>query len=149
MLGLSEQEDELEYDPKIRRVLCARLLRLRRDNNLTQAELSNMSGIPQPVLSLYEKKDSVRMPTVNALVKLANALNVSTDYLLGRTEDKQGAQSLISEDSLLSQLSRKDKLIVMRVAEGLLAISVQKQQAMRSSRALKAVPIPETKTPEK
>lgn len=88
------------------------------------------------------------MPTVNALVKLANALNVSTDYLLGRTEDKQGAQSLISEDSLLSQLSRKDKLIVMKVAEGLMAISVQKQQAMRNSRALKTVPLPDTKTPE-
>lgn len=75
-------------DPKIRRILCQRLLQLRHENNLTQAELSSLSAIPQPVLSLYENQGSSRSPTLYALVRLANALNVSTDYLLGRTDDK-------------------------------------------------------------
>ena len=30
-------------DPKIRRILCQRLLQLRHENNLTQAELSSLS----------------------------------------------------------------------------------------------------------
>lgn len=123
-------------DPKIRRILCQRLLQLRHENNLTQAELSSLSAIPQPVLSLYENQGSSRSPTV----RLANALNVSTDYLLGRTDDKSGARNLISEDSVISQLSRRDRQVLLRVAEGLHAASVQKQEAMKSSRTQKIVP---------
>ena len=126
-------------DPKIRRTLCQRLLQLRHENNLTQAELSSLSAIPQPVLSLYENQGSSRSPTLYALVRLANSLNVSTDYLLGRT-DKSGARSLISEDSVISQLSRRDRQVLLRVAEGLHAASVQKQEAMKSSRTQKIVP---------
>lgn len=127
-------------DPKIRRTLCQRLLQLRHENNLTQAELSSLSAIPQPVLSLYENQGSSRSPTLYALVRLANSLNVSTDYLLGRTDDKSGARSLISEDSVISQLSRRDRQVLLRVAEGLHAASVQKQEAMKSSRTQKIVP---------
>lgn len=123
-------------DPKIRRTLCQRLLQLRHENNLTQAELSSLSAIPQPVLSLYENQGSSRSPTLYALVRLANSLNVSTDYLLGRTDDKSG----ISEDSVISQLSRRDRQVLLRVAEGLHAASVQKQEAMKSSRTQKIVP---------
>ena len=101
-------------DPKIRRILCQRLLQLRHENNLTQAELSSLSAIPQPVLSLYENQGSSRSPTLYALVRLANALNVSTDYLLGRTDDKSGARNLISEDSIISQLSRRDRQVLLR-----------------------------------
>ena len=119
-------------DPKIRRILCQRLLQLRHENNLTQAELSSLSAIPQPVLSLYENQGSSRSPTLYALVRLANSL--STDYLLGRTDDKSGARNLISEDSVISQLSRRDRQVLLRVAEGLHAASVQKQEAMKSSR---------------
>lgn len=126
-------------DPKIRRTLCQRLLQLRHENNLTQAELSSLSAIPQPVLSLYENQGSSRSPTLYALVRLANSLNVSTDYLLGRTDDKSGARSLISEDSV-TQLSRRDRQVLLRVAEGLHAASVQKQEAMKSSRTQKIVP---------
>lgn len=127
-------------DPKIRRILCQRLLQLRHENNLSQAELSSLSAIPQPVLSLYENQGSSRSPTLYALVRLANSLNVSTDYLLGRTDDKSGARNLISEDSVISQLSRRDRQVLLRVAEGLHAASVQKQEAMKSSRTQKIVP---------
>ena len=126
-------------DPKIRRILCQRLLQLRHENNLTQAELSSLSAIPQPVLSLYENQGSSRSPTLYALVRLANSLNVSTDYLLGRTDDKSG-QGICLEDSVISQLSRRDRQVLLRVAEGLHAASVQKQEAMKSSRTQKIVP---------
>ena len=92
------------------------------------------------VLSLYENQGSSRSPTLYALVRLANALNVSTDYLLGRTDDKSGARNLISEDSVISQLLRRDRQVLLRVAEGLHAASVQKQEAMKSSRTQKIVP---------
>lgn len=132
-------------DPKIRNILCQRLLQLRHENNLTQAEFSGLSGVPQPVLSLYENGSSTRSPTLYALVRLANSLNVSTDYLLGRTDDKSGARNLISEDSVISKLSRRDRQVLLRVAEGLYAASVQKQEVMKNSRTQKLVPATEIK----
>ena len=47
---------------------------------------------------------------------------------------------MISEDSVISQLSRRDRQVLLRVAEGLHAASVQKQEAMKSSRTQKIVP---------
>lgn len=138
----------MSADPKVRNTLCLRLQMLRQENNLTQAELSALSGLSQPVLSLYENSQGNRSPTLYALVKLANALNVSTDYLLGRTDDKRGAKNLIPEDSVYAKLTRKDRQVLLRVAEGLLAASNQKQEAMKTSRTNKIVPAADLKSPE-
>lgn len=67
----------MENDPQVRAGLSQRLQELRLENQMTQAELARLCDIPQPVLSLYEKTDSNRMPTLYGLVKLANVLRVS------------------------------------------------------------------------
>lgn len=127
-------------DPKIRRHFVRGFYSSDTKTTLLKPSSLSLSAIPQPVLSLYENQGSSRSPTLYALVRLANSLNVSTDYLLGRTDDKSGARSLISEDSVISQLSRRDRQVLLRVAEGLHAASVQKQEAMKSSRTQKIVP---------
>ena len=53
-----------------------------RKRRLTQSQLSDATGITQAVISHYIK--GTRMPTLRNLVKIADVLNVSTDYLLGR-----------------------------------------------------------------
>ena len=68
-------------DPKIRRILCQRLLQLRHENNLTQAELSSLSAIPQPVLSLYENHGSSRSPTLYALVRQEEIVKFCSELL--------------------------------------------------------------------
>jgi transcriptional regulator with XRE-family HTH domain len=111
-----------------KRNLAVKVLKLRRERQLTQAELAELCDIPQPVLSLYEKEESTRMPTLYGIVKLANALEVSVDYLLGRTKDRQGLKKSETEEALLRNLSAKDRKILMHVAEGLLAVAKTKQQ---------------------
>ncbi len=69
------------------------------------------------MLSLYEKADSNRMPTLYGLVKLANVLRVSTDYLLGRTNERTGSASFLPEDSVLKELSVKDRQILIHIAK--------------------------------
>ena len=91
----------MENDPQVRAGLSQRLQELRLENQMTQAELARLCDIPQPVLSLYEKTDSNRMPTLYGLVKLANVLRVSTDYLLGRTNERTGSASFMPEDAVL------------------------------------------------
>lgn len=58
-----------------------RLRQLRKDKNLTQQQLASMIGVKNSVISFYEVGE--RMPSPDALRKLALALHVTTDYLLG------------------------------------------------------------------
>ncbi len=64
------------------RITKARLFR-----NLNQKELAQMANITESSLSRYENE--IREPKSSALISLAEALNVSTDYLLGITDDME------------------------------------------------------------
>ncbi len=57
-----------------------RILKLRKDRNLSQAMLAEMAGLKPPAISQYES--GVRSPNFESLVKLSNALGVPSDYLL-------------------------------------------------------------------
>jgi transcriptional regulator with XRE-family HTH domain len=65
--------------------LAERVRRQRMALGLTQTELAGQTGIPIPNLSRIEHgRQSIY---IERLVDLAGALQVSTDYLLGRTDD--------------------------------------------------------------
>ena len=62
-----------------------RLKAVREARGWTQDELSGRASLPSSVISHFET--GVRgKPSADNLVKLANALSVSVDFLLGRTE---------------------------------------------------------------
>lgn len=58
-----------------------RLKNLRKEKRLTQKQLAAMLGVRHSVISFYEVGD--RIPSVEVIIKLAAALHVSSDYLLG------------------------------------------------------------------
>ena len=58
-----------------------RLRDMREDNDLTQAQVSEVLGIDQRIYSNYEI--GKREIPVHLLIKLAQYYNVSTDFLLG------------------------------------------------------------------
>lgn len=60
--------------------LGTRLLALRQSSKLTLQELSDKTGVSRSNLSKYEK-DTVK-PTVDAIVKLCDFFDVSSDWLL-------------------------------------------------------------------
>ena len=63
----------------------SRLKELRLDKGVTQQAVSNATKISRSVLSQYE--NGIAEPTASVVVKLAQYFSVSTDYLLGRTDD--------------------------------------------------------------
>lgn len=130
---------KMDSDPQFKKNLSQKLLRLRQEKLMTQAELARVCEIPQPVLSLYENINSNRLPTLYGIVKLANALGVSTDYLLGRTSDRQGAQRVSQDDAIMKELSSKDRHILRHVAEGLLAASRAKQEVLKRKKTASGV----------
>lgn len=58
-----------------------RLKELRKQKNLTQAQLGAQIGVKNSIISFYEVGD--RIPSPEIIVKLASVLHVSSDYLLG------------------------------------------------------------------
>ena len=88
--------------------------RLRIANGMNQVEFANLLGVSKQCVSNWEN-DNV-LPSIEMLIKIADALKVKTDYLLGRekktmidvsnlTEEKIGNITLIIKD--LERLNTK------------------------------------------
>ena len=68
------------------------ILRLLRDErNLTQADIANTLEIDRTTYTKYESGKS--KPDSDMLQKIATYFNVSTDYLLGRTDERNPANT--------------------------------------------------------
>jgi len=63
-----------------------RLKELRSSKGLTQKALGELVGSSERGIQSYELE--TRKPTLDVINKLADFFNVSTDYLLGRTDCK-------------------------------------------------------------
>lgn len=62
-----------------------RLKKLRKDAGLTQVDVANKLGISQPAYASWER--GIKKPTQDNLVKIAQILNVSVDYLVGNSQE--------------------------------------------------------------
>ena len=65
-------------------VLGERLKELRLDKNISQLELSRLTGISQSAIAKWELNKTE--PTASAIIILAEFFNESSDYLLGLTD---------------------------------------------------------------
>lgn len=65
-------------------MLSERLRYLRREKKMSQAALAEAIGVAQSSITSYERDE--RKPSYEVLCLLADYFNVSTDYLLGRTD---------------------------------------------------------------
>ena len=66
-----------------------RLRQVRLERKLTQEQLGKKISVTKVSVSCYEK--GTRTPDVETLQRLADALEVSTDFLLGRCDDPETA----------------------------------------------------------
>lgn len=62
-----------------------RLKELRTAQNLSQTKLSELTGIPQNNISQWET--GLRTPNAKFVIKLAAFFNVTTDYILGVSDE--------------------------------------------------------------
>jgi transcriptional regulator with XRE-family HTH domain len=61
-----------------------RLASLRKEKKIAQGELAKAVGIHANVLGRYEREEA--KPSIDMAAKLADALGVSLDYLIGKTD---------------------------------------------------------------
>ncbi len=79
-----------------------RLRTARELRDLTQAELATRAGLQPSAISHFEA--GTRKPSFNNLRQLATALEIKTDYLLGRTDDLQSIGNTV--DAAFRDFSR-------------------------------------------
>ncbi|HDR7611428.1 TPA: helix-turn-helix transcriptional regulator [Bacillus mycoides] len=60
---------------------------LRKNSKITQEQLGNAIGVSKMAVSYFEK--GKKSPGRETLEKIADYFNVTTDYLLGRSEDPE------------------------------------------------------------
>ncbi len=87
-----------------------RLKELREKNNLTQEQLAKISGVSSRMIQRYEYGTS--RPRLDAAEKIAKALNVSTDELLGNADmlvaqaaEKYGARGARQAQQLTDEVT--------------------------------------------
>ena len=68
-------------------MILQRLRDLREDRDMRQADIADFLGIKQTVYSRYER--GFQNIPLEFLIRLADFYNVSTDYILGRTNNKE------------------------------------------------------------
>lgn len=65
-------------------IIAKRIKELRLDKKLTQKQLAEKVGCNSSMVTRWEKEECE--PTASAIVKLSEALNCTTDYLLGKSD---------------------------------------------------------------
>ncbi len=66
----------------------ARFKLLRKESNLKLEDIATQLGLD--ISSIHRYENNKREPEFIILVKIANFFDVTTDYLLGRTEKRKG-----------------------------------------------------------
>ena len=102
-----------------RKELGQRIKRLRKESKLTQKELGAQVGVSFNMLNKYE--GGFNCPPADLLVKLAQALGVSVDYLLtGKKLDLPVSDTRILEKiRLVEKFSVEDQETVLRIIEAM------------------------------
>ena len=82
-----------------------RLIAAREARRLTQTELAQRAGLQPAAIGHFERNR--RKPSFAHVRALAKALNVSSDYLLGRSPDMEGATTAFRGEEQLSDADRE------------------------------------------
>ena len=88
--------------PETSLAIRSNLVAQRELRGMTQADLGSAAGIAPAAISHFETGQ--RVPSVESLLKLADALSVSVDFLLGRHADWASTQL----DPVFMRASRAD-----------------------------------------
>lgn len=96
--------------PKTKMTVAEALKRFRKTFRLTQKDVAARLGVSQQSYQVYEGKT---VPSATVLIKLADAYDVTTDYLLGRSDsprpatiDKEWISRLTASRDLIQSILR-------------------------------------------
>lgn len=82
-----------------------RIFQIRKQMGLSQEKFGELVNLSQRTVAAWEAGD--RTPSFATLAELASRLNVSVDYLLGSSDDKQKKQPAAVNSELLDDIIKR------------------------------------------
>jgi transcriptional regulator with XRE-family HTH domain len=92
-----------------------RLRQIKLDRGITQLALAAAIGVGRTTVSEYESKKIGKMPSTSVFIRIARHLNISTDYLLGVTENPLPLHSNTIQLPLQTTLKQYD--IIKKISD--------------------------------
>ncbi len=80
---------------------------LRKQKNWSQSDLSNNSGVSREMIGKYER--GIAIPSLEAAKKIADAFDVSLDYLVGEGQNAAFDKKTVKRLQDIERLTAKDK----------------------------------------
>src|SRR5690606_26246930 len=90
------------------------ILRIRKKKDLSQAELGKLIGTSGDVIGRYERSDIT--PSIDVVAKIADALEVSIDFLVGKTNTLLD-QNMIDRLQDIEQLPDDKKAYILNLID--------------------------------
>ena len=120
-----------DHAPEYKIQTCARGWAAREAKNLTKQKLGEVVGVHHSQIGRYEKGEA--SPAAEVLKKMANALDVSTDYLMNGTTSDLAAENiqdktLINQFNRITELSTENKIVVSKLIDAFLFQQEMKQK---------------------
>ena len=109
-----------------------RLRTIREDHNILQKDLADEFHVNQSTISKYELGD--REPTIEYVIQFCQYFNVSTDFLLGLSDDYRPPVSISIPPTLLSRDPYADLSAEHRATLDALANVFRQQEAARGQK---------------
>ena len=100
------------------------LKRFRQLKGLKQKDVAEKLGMTTQAYSFYERPNDPQIPKSNLIIKLADAYNVSADYLLGRTDKPN-----YDESAVVTEVNPNNE-IEKRIAQEALNFSLELQKIL-------------------
>lgn len=96
----------------------SRIIEIRKEKGLSQDQLAKLLSATPTTIGRYER-DEVK-PSVEMAVKIAEALEVSMDYLVGRSENDFKDKKMIDRLNSILKLEKQDKDNILYTLDNLI-----------------------------
>ena len=96
----------------------SRIATIRKEKKISQNELGKIAGISGDIVGKYERDEM--KPSIETATKLAAALNVSLDYLVGIADMQVFDKGLLNRIEELAALPVQDRQGILFALDGLL-----------------------------
>ncbi len=88
------------------------LKRFRGQFRKTQTDVATKLGIKQASYAQYEQKTRPSTPSADTIIKLAQAYNISADYLLGLTDDPRPL--VVEQQAAVSETENENEIQALK-----------------------------------
>jgi len=109
-----------------------KIVQLRKEKELNRDELGKAVGTSGAIIGRYERNEIT--PSVEVAAKIADALDVSLDYLVGNTTVLVKDKKMLYRLELLDKIAEEDRNTILRVVDAFL----KEAQLTTTTKKLKA-----------